>query len=442
MNQGQKVIWSEGMFLSPHHFQQWDRFQEERLSKRLGTLSPFGSGIIQMEMDADALANKTVALIKLHGILPDGLVIEIPESDQGPETRTIGNLFPHTLERLDVYLGAPAEQPDAANCRMDEEGGGATPTRYTASYVKVADANTGRNVREIAVARKNLRLFFSGEEYSGWTTLKIAELARTAGGNVALCESYIPPCLVISASPCLMRLIRSLLELFSAKRMALAEQYSGGDPLRATLFQILNRNIPILAHYSYSGKVPPEALYLALASLAGELTALSPDIHPRDLPSYEHYDLSKTFRGLELKIRHLVEGIPLTRHTVISLEKNREQTFVGRIADETLLESSQFYLGVTGNLPEEQIQEWVPRRIKAGALPDIETLMISALPGLKLIYTARPPSGLSPKTGYSYFRLEGQGPLWESVRRLRTVAFYLPTDLNTLAIELLAVKEP
>lgn len=443
MDKDQKVVWSEGMFLSPHHFQHWDRFQERNLSKLLGAMTRFGGGITRIDIDTEALANGTVALLGLHGVMPDGLVVEIPETDPSPETRPIGDLFPPALDHLDVYLGIPAEQPDAANCRL-EEGGEARSTRYTASYIKVADFNTGGNIREIAVARKNLRLFFSGEEMSGAVTLKIAELVRTAGGNLALRETYIPPCLSISASAYLMRLIRGLLELLSAKRSALGGQRDDPgsfDPVRMTLLQTLNRSIPVLSHYSHLGKIHPEALYLTLASMAGELTTASPDQHPRDLPPYQHHDLTKTFRDLELRIRSLVEGVTPTRHTVIPLEKSRENTLVGRIGDERLLETSQFYLGVTGPLPEDQIREWTPRRIKAGAPLDLDTIVTSALPGLKLSYTARPPAGLSPKIGHHYFRLENQGVLWDSICRSHAVAFYLPADLNGLTVELFAVKE-
>jgi type VI secretion system protein ImpJ len=434
MDKDQKVVWSEGMFLSPHHFQHWDRFQERNLSKLLGSINHFGWGITRIDIDTEALANGTVALLGLQGVMPDGLVIEIPETDPSPEIRPIGALFPASLDHLDVYLSIPAEQSDAGNCRL-EEGVEARSSRYTASYIKIADFNTGGNIREIAVARKNMKILFSGEEMSGTVTLKIAELARTAGGNIALRETYIPPCLTISASGYLMRLVRGLLELLAAKRSALAGQRNDDptafDLTRLFLLPILNRTIPVLSHYSRTGRIHPEALYLALASMAGELTMTSADQHP---------DLAKTFRALELRIRAIVEGVTPTRHIVIPLEKSRENTLIGRVADEHLLESSQLYLNVTGNLPEEQIREWLPRRIKAGSPVDLEALITTALPGLKLLYTARPPAALSAKSGHHYFRLENQGTLWESICRSQAVAFYVPADLNALTFELLAVS--
>ena len=35
MEYAQKVLWSEGMFLTPHHFQQADRYYEHLITRRL-----------------------------------------------------------------------------------------------------------------------------------------------------------------------------------------------------------------------------------------------------------------------------------------------------------------------------------------------------------------------------------------------------------------------
>ena len=38
MEYAQKVLWSEGMFLTPHHFQQADRYTESLISRRLSAI--------------------------------------------------------------------------------------------------------------------------------------------------------------------------------------------------------------------------------------------------------------------------------------------------------------------------------------------------------------------------------------------------------------------
>ena len=52
-----KILWSEGMFLSPHHFQQWEEYQEQILQYRLKSLVSFSWGLTELEINREGLAN-------------------------------------------------------------------------------------------------------------------------------------------------------------------------------------------------------------------------------------------------------------------------------------------------------------------------------------------------------------------------------------------------
>lgn len=56
MHWNNKVIWSEGMFLQPQHFQQHDRYVERLLEGRAGPLAGHAWGFVNMEVDTGALA--------------------------------------------------------------------------------------------------------------------------------------------------------------------------------------------------------------------------------------------------------------------------------------------------------------------------------------------------------------------------------------------------
>lgn len=49
MNRPHKIIWHEGMFLTPHHFQQWDRYYEQLLHDRVRAVNPFGWGSLKYD---------------------------------------------------------------------------------------------------------------------------------------------------------------------------------------------------------------------------------------------------------------------------------------------------------------------------------------------------------------------------------------------------------
>ena len=46
-----KIVWSEGMLLTPHHFQHWDRYYDATLMERFQALSPFGWGVGELDID-------------------------------------------------------------------------------------------------------------------------------------------------------------------------------------------------------------------------------------------------------------------------------------------------------------------------------------------------------------------------------------------------------
>ncbi len=446
MNYNKKVVWSEGMFLTPHHFQQWDRYHENLLSERLQPLIPFEWGVSELSIDRDGLANGSFTLLSFRGILPDGLVIRTPDQDLLPETRSLLEFFPPTMNSVDVYLGIPVYNPAAGNCRLDNAPLSRTP-RYIAEYIKIPDDNTGENGREVTVTRKNLKVFFSGEEMDNNTTIKIAELVRTPGGSITLRENYIPPSLTMTASAYLTQLIRGLQEVMAARSNSLsglqkrAAEFGAVDVAKLLLLQTINAYIPLLSHISNLGRVHPEAVYRTLLRFAGELSVFSTTYNPADLPSYNHLDLSRTFRELEQKVRSILEGTTPVQCITIPLESSRENVWTGRVTDERLFTSSQFYLVVSGNIPEDQIRDIVPKRIKASSTHELDMIISTAMPGVRLYYTPRPPASIPVKQGDQHFRLETQGEFWDSITRSRSVSFYVPADLRGLRLELVATKD-
>ena len=56
MSSKNKVIWSEGMFLRPQHFQQQDRFVERLIDARTGVIGQHYWGVQEITIDVEALA--------------------------------------------------------------------------------------------------------------------------------------------------------------------------------------------------------------------------------------------------------------------------------------------------------------------------------------------------------------------------------------------------
>src|SRR5579872_7083230 len=99
-----RVVWSDGMYLGPHHFQVQSRYFEDSIQFATSSLWFAAYGLTGVELDAEALRNGTVSLIHARGIFPDGLPFNMPESDPLPGPRAVADHFPPTRDALLVAL--------------------------------------------------------------------------------------------------------------------------------------------------------------------------------------------------------------------------------------------------------------------------------------------------------------------------------------------------
>ena len=81
MSQNNKVIWTEGMFLRPQHFQQQDRNFQSWIENRCSGLQIYSWGLTILELDQPSLALGKIALASCQGVFPDGTPFCIPDQN-------------------------------------------------------------------------------------------------------------------------------------------------------------------------------------------------------------------------------------------------------------------------------------------------------------------------------------------------------------------------
>lgn len=449
MSPYRKVIWNEGMLLTPHHFQQWDNYYEELLNSRLASLLPYEWGVLDLQLNDEALANGSCEVVRCSAVMPDGLVVNIPQSDAAPAPRRSRDFFGPGTERLGLYLAVPSKRAGRANFQT-AGGPQAATTRYWQEAGEVPDETTGQNQQEVAFARSNLRLMFEGEGegLTGYNSIKVAELVRTTAG-VVYNEHYIPPALNVTASPWLTGLLRQGLEILIAKGNSLSEQrrqrttsladFTTSEVAVFWLLHTVNASIPVLNHLRETALVHPERLYTELAGLVGRLMTFSTERQPQQIVHYYHDDLYRTFSELFKELRVLLETVIPTRCVQIPLESTRESVYVGRVTDERLLEKAEFYLAVNAKVPEGQLIERVPRIVKIASRDVIDGVIGSGMPGVVLSHASPPPAPIPTRVGFHYFNLGKDGVFWAAVRNSRSVAVYVPDELAEEKLELYAV---
>ena len=109
-----KVLWGEGLFLRPQHFQQQDRYHEARLNQVALALQPFLWGVRRIEWDLDALKADRLRLQALSLIFRDGEIFDAPGSEPLPPAVDLAAL-PAALQEVTWYAALPALAPGGGN---------------------------------------------------------------------------------------------------------------------------------------------------------------------------------------------------------------------------------------------------------------------------------------------------------------------------------------
>src|SRR5262245_41750716 len=104
-----KVVWSEGLFLRPQHFQQQDRYFERYVETRCQALIPHSWGFTSLELEPDLLSIGKFGLRSATGVFPDGTPVRMPDDDALPAPIAIGSQVRDQV----VYLAVPVRRAGA-----------------------------------------------------------------------------------------------------------------------------------------------------------------------------------------------------------------------------------------------------------------------------------------------------------------------------------------
>ena len=79
-----KPVWSEGMFLRPQHFQQFERFTSAQLEARVAPLVSHAWGLASLRIDDGLLKTGKIALARATGVFDDGTPFHVPDGAAAP----------------------------------------------------------------------------------------------------------------------------------------------------------------------------------------------------------------------------------------------------------------------------------------------------------------------------------------------------------------------
>ena len=195
-----------------------------------------------------------------------------------------------------------------------------------------------------------------------------------------------------------------------------------------------------LSHLSRHASLHPERLFEKLLELAGALMTFSKTFTLADLPTYDHLNPGPGFTRLDQIVRELLETVISTRYFAIALNETLPSFHQGRLDAEQITPQTQLYLGVSATMAPAELVEVVPQRFKIGAPDDVEKLVLSAMPGVRLVHAPQVPAAVPVRPGSYYFTLEPRGSLYERMLQAQALTVYAPSGLPDLRLELVAVN--
>lgn len=437
-----KVVWSEGLFLRPHHLQQNDRYVEGLVESRTRHVTPYPWGFSTLEIDRDLAQQSRFSVRRAIGIMPDGTPFDIPGDSPLPPPIDV----PEGAAKQTVWLSMPLGAP---NTREVEPAEADSASRFVPASVRLIDTTSALRVEEeIDVAQPRLAYELRRTAKPGYVGLAVGRIVEVRDRTIVFDETFAPPVLACSSHPVVHGWIERVIGWIENKLEELAryaaDPTAGGGLQSADYFilQLLNRHIPVLQHFERSRYVHPERLYEEFLRIAGELaTFTTAERRARSYPPYDHDDLEGTFVPVVRDIQDFLSAQLGRRAIRLEIIERAPNAFVSMIRDRNLFRNASLVLEVAARRPLTEIQSQFPQLFKIGPNTKMNEIVHAHLPGVALVHLPTPPPQIRAITDHVYFLLDRQSPLWPDFSIASSIGMHFSGDWPQLELELWAVLE-
>lgn len=443
MSANNKVVWSEGLFLQPQHFQQQDRYLERYIETRCEPLVPHSWGFTEIELERDLLSIGKFGVRRAAGVFPDGTPVRMPDDDPLPA--------PIDIESQDrdqiVYLAVPLRRVESLE--VDRSADGTGLVRHAVGEWEARDATSASAdpaVLEVGMLRTQFLL--ARQVTQAYACIPVAHVVECrANKQVVLEERFIPTVLQTKAATRLATFLTELQGLFHQRGEALAGRVAatdrGGSAEIASflLLQVVNRYEPVLAHLAESGLLHPEMLYRLCVAAAGELaTFTTSSKRPPALATYRHDRLRESFEPVMAALRSSLSAVLEQGAIPIPVETKKFGIRVATVADPTLFSTAVFILAARADLPAEELRRRFPAQLKIGTVENIHNLVNLSLPGLPMHAVPVAPRQIPYHAGFVYFELDQTNELWSQFKSSGGLAMHVSGDFPGLGLEFWAIR--
>jgi type VI secretion system protein ImpJ len=409
------IVWTEGMFIAPQHFQYSDK-SIRRYVNELGRLDLYGddNGVSELQINESSLKEGKLSVKSAAGILPDRtffklskeIVLDIPDG---------------TVDRV-VNLSVPLAL--SGSTHIGSEG---THTPMYRRAMTLHDTTDSDNEPiEAEVAEIGMVLKMSHEDLSNYTSIPFCRiLEKTPEGRVVLDKAYMPRAISLLANNVLLERLDEVLALGraraknSASRILSMHETQTEMSLMGERFELmaLNKWVLRLQNLVAHPLRSPHKAYECLTGMLVEMLAISGKTTPPAVV-YNYQKPTENFGAAINTLRHM---LALEKHeNVIELSWN-EELFEKRrllrlvLPRKLLAEQRRPFLGISAPDSAEPLKELVPLACKLAGLSSMPDLVGRGLPGMKLTALSTAPAELRPKSNGAFFSIDTTTLEWKNL---------------------------
>lgn len=436
-----KVMWREGTLMRPHHLQQQQRYNDYVNNLRFQAVHDLSWGFTELSINNELLAQGKIMLDSASGTLPDGTVFSLPDQDALPDP-----LHPDSFpdeESRNVYLALPVASDVRGEVSYGQQVG-----RYRLNDADVRDLHSENgDARALTVGQLTPRIMSGADDMSAYVTLPLCRIKdKRADGSLMLDDNFIPCCQNIHVSARLREFLREVQETVGGRANDLANRIGSpaqsgiADVAEFMMLQLLNRNQTRFTHRARRPQLHPEAFYLDLAGLLGELmTFTEPSRLPCPLDVYDHRNLTNTFKTLVPEVKRALHTVLSPRAVNLPLHL-RDGIWQADVHDSALLQSATFVLAVAAKMETLQLQRQFIQQSKISSPEKIRNMVSVQIPGIRLHTLMVAPRQLPYHAGFSYFELDKSGAAWADVASAGAIALHVSGTFPDLNMQLWAIR--
>jgi len=437
-----KVIWSEGMFLRPQHFQQFERNLEEQLLSRCRYLTPYSWGFTQLKFDESLLGLGKLAIVSAEGVFPDGTLFKVAYDPARP---TLIHLEKHHENQI-IHMTISPKVKGIVDSDEDESSRG---IRYRLAAAEIRDSHGINNERiyPISTGILKVELHEGAHLDDQLISIPIARIQDVnADGSLVLDTSFGVPALDFKVNTYGMAELSNLSDLMQkkAKQLSLSiksgKGNSAGTVVDLLMLQALNCWSAKLSMLIRQTPIHPYDLFKSLVSLNSEIsTYTSADRLPAEVYEYQHMESASTLLRLIETARVLVSTSFKSSATSLLIQRKKFGISLVGLPNQSMAEDSEFILAIKADISADQIHKLVSNKLKVGSVENIKDLVNLQLPGCTKVLLPVTPRQVPYHSGMHYFRLSPDADMGESIIRSNGIGLHISGDVPGIEMEVWAI---